>query len=188
MKNNTPLSVREIKKKDIELIANYWERADPKYLESLGVAPERRVTRDELQKALTKQLNSPIREKSSCTLIAEIDGRQIGHTNISRIKFGLQAFFHCHLWYSDIRQKGYGTEFALKSFHYYFDNFNLKQIICDPYARNTAPNKALENLGFEFIKQYTTIPGAQNFEQDVKEWRLSKNQYKKLISEDKINT
>ncbi len=49
MKNNNSLSIREIQTGDIELIANYWIRAEPKFLVSLSVDLTRRVTRSELQ-------------------------------------------------------------------------------------------------------------------------------------------
>lgn len=147
---------------------------------------DRRVTSDELQKALTEQMNIPIHEKMSYTLIWELDGKQVGHSNINKIEFGKKAFIHFHLWKSEIRQKGIGTEFVIKSLPHFFDNFNLKQLFCDPYALNPAPNKALEKIGFKFKRQYTTIPGAQNFKQEVKLWKLTKNHYKKIKLENTI--
>lgn len=182
MKNNKSLSVREMQYGDIELIANYWQEAEPKFLVSLGVDLDRRVTREGLHRVLTEQMNIPLHEKMSYTLIWELDGKQVGHSNINKIEFGKKAFIHFHLWQFENRQKGLGTEFVIKSLPYFFNNFNLKQLFCDPYAPNSAPNKTLEKIGFKFERQYTTIPGAQNFKQKVKLWKLTKNQYKKLKS------
>ncbi len=188
MKNNKSLSIREIQTGDIELIANYWIRAEPNFLVSLGVDLTRLVTRSELQKALTEQMNTPIREKMSYTLIWEMDGKQVGHTNVNKIEFGEKAFIHFHLWHSDIRQKGIGTEFIIKSLTYFFDNLNLRQLYCEPYALNYAANKTLEKIGFKFERQYKTIPGAQNFKQEVKLWKLTRNHYKKIKSETTTTT
>ncbi|NHZ85971.1 MAG: GNAT family N-acetyltransferase [Planctomycetia bacterium] len=187
MKNNKSLTVREIQNKDIELITNYWQEAEPEYLVSLGVDFNRLITRDELQKALTEQITMPIHKKMSYTLIWEQDGKQVGHSNINKIEFGKEAFIHFHLWQSAIRQKGIGTEFIIKSLPYFFDNFNLRQLFCEPYALNPAPNKTLDKIGFKFEKQYTKVPGAQNFKQEVKLWKLTKNHYKKLNSKTATN-
>ena len=43
----------------------------------------------------------------------------------------------------------------------------------------------MEKIGFEFIKQYVTIPGASNFEQVVNQWCLSRVKYKEITT---INT
>lgn len=50
MKNNKSLSVREMQNRDIELIANYWQETEPKFLVSLGVDLDRCVTKRGLQK------------------------------------------------------------------------------------------------------------------------------------------
>ena len=183
MKNNKSLTVREMQLGDIKLITNYWQEAEPKFLVSLGVDLDKRVISNDLQKALMDQMSIPLHEKMSYTLIWELDGKQVGHSNINKIEFGKKAFIHFHLWQSENRQKGLGTEFIIKSLPYFFDNFKLKQLFCDPYALNPAPNKTLEKIGFKLERQYTTIPGSQNFEQEVKLWNLTKNHYKKIQSE-----
>jgi hypothetical protein len=48
---------------------------------------------------------------------------------------------------------------------------------------NPAPHKALEKLGFEFEKEYITVPGSINFEQPVKRWGLSYDTYNKIYNE-----
>ncbi len=98
MKNNKSLTVREMQLGDIELITNYWQEAEPKFLVSLGVDLDKRVINNDLQKALTEQIDTPIHKKKSYTLIWEIDEKQVGHSNINKIKFGNKAFIHFHLW------------------------------------------------------------------------------------------
>jgi len=182
MKNDNKLSVMEMQKSDIVLMANYWENADPKFLVSIGVDPDRRVTLEQLQKALTEQLNMPLDEKLSYTLIWQLGSKQVGHSNVNKIEYGKKASIHIHIWYSDIRQKGYGSEFVLKSLPFYFNNLNLENIFCEPYALNPAPNKMLKKIGFKLKRKYITIPGAQNFEQEVSRWELTKNNYNKIQS------
>jgi RimJ/RimL family protein N-acetyltransferase len=66
------------------------------------------------------------------------------------------------------------------SLRLYFDKFELKKLFCEPYAKNPAPNKTLERLGFDFIEQYDTTPGWLNFFQTVNRWGMDLNKYKTL--------
>ena len=86
---------------------------------------------------------------------------------------------HLHMWNSDLRKKGIGTELVKMSLPYFFENLQLKKIYCEPYALNAAPNIVLGKAGFTFMKKYLTIPGFLNFEQPVKCWELTYDQYKK---------
>jgi len=40
----------------------------------------------------------------------------------------------------------------------------------------------MEKLGFEFIKEYITVPGWINFEQSVKHWELTLEKFRKLYT------
>jgi hypothetical protein len=40
-------------------------------------------------------------------------------------------------------------------------------------------------IGFEFVKQYLTIPGASNFEQLVNQWELSRNKFEEITHHNK---
>lgn len=129
---------------------------------------------------LINQISIPFKEKMSYALIWCLDGKPIGHNNINAIEFGQSAKMHLHLWNTENRQKGIGTFLIKKSLPFFFENLKLKELWCEPYALNPAPNKTLEKIGFEFQKKYTTIPGSINFEQEVNQWKLTKEQYKKL--------
>jgi [ribosomal protein S5]-alanine N-acetyltransferase len=89
---------------------------------------------------------------------------------------------HLHMWQSDIRKRGYGLELVRQCLPFYFDTFNLKNLFCEPYALNAAPNKTLKKLGFEFLKEYETVPGAISFLQPVNRWRLSENRFRASTS------
>jgi len=74
--------------------------------------------------------------------------------------------------------KGLGTAFIKMTIPWFFEKYKLKKLYSEPYALNPAPNKTLAKSGFEFINQYTTIPGWLNFEQPVKLWMMS---YEKFL-------
>ena len=80
---------------------------------------------------------------------------------------------HLHLWNSKFRLKGVGTKMVNNSLPYFFNILKLKKIYSEPYALNPAPNKALEKIGFNFVKTYTTTPGSLNFEQTVNRWEMT---------------
>ena len=174
------LSVRELHSSDIEHIAQYWLDSDPKFLISMGVDLAKLPSKSGLTAALLEQLNQPLPNKQSYCIIWELDKIPIGHCNINKIKFAEEAFMHLHLWDSKTRKKGMGISLIKMTLPYFFQNFELKKLYCEPYALNPAPNKTLEKVGFKFIKQYLTIPGSLNFEQQVNRWELSFDNYQLL--------
>ena len=174
------LSVREIKETDIHLIVNYWLNADPLFLKSMGVDLTKVPTREQLTQMLLTQLNTPIEEKRAYCIIWELDAEPIGHSNTNPSTFGEEAFMHLHLWNGAGREKGLGTAFVKMTLPYFFNNLKLKRLFSEPYALNHAPNKTLQKAGFEFVKEYITTPGSLNFEQPVKRWELSYENFKNL--------
>jgi len=164
------LSVRELQVEDIPHIIDYWLKSDDEYLISLGVDLKRLPTRDGMTNFLTNQISTPFKEKMSYALIWCLDGEAIGQQS---------AKMHLHLWNTENRHKGIGTFLIKKSLPFFFENLKLKELWSEPYALNPAPNKTLEKIGFEFQKKYTTIPGSINFEQEVNQWKLTKEQFKK---------
>ena len=179
MGNKYDITVREIQLKDIDLIADYWLKSDSDFLVQMGVDINKLPIRKRLREMITEQINNPITDKNSYFLIWELNGKQIGHSNVNKIEYGKDATMHLHLWKSTYRKKGIGTEFVKKSLPFYFERLKIKKLICEPYALNPAPNKTLEKIGFEFIKKYRTIPGSINFEQEVNRWELTKAKYNK---------
>ena len=174
------LSVREIQKSDIDLLVSYWLESDEAHHAGMGVDPTKIPDEKTWRLMLSKQLNQPYKEKLSYCIIWEVDGKAMGHCNINPVVFGEEAFIHLHLWKSDVRKKGIGTELVKMTLPYFFNNMQLKKIYCEPYALNPAPNNTLPKLGFEFVKEYTTIPGAINFEQPVRRWELSLEKFQKM--------
>lgn len=178
---STPtLSVRPLRPDDIEALAHYWLAADPAYLQGMGVDLSKMPTRTEWIAMLQEQLNTPLPEKKSYCLIWEVDGRAVGHSNINQIQAGQEAYMHLHIWDAAIRKQGYGEAFVLLTLPHFFEAYALQRIYCEPYALNPAPNKTLEKLGFQLVKEHITTPGWINFEQPVKRWELRYEQLQQL--------
>lgn len=166
------LSVRELMQDDIPLLADYWLTASDEHLMRLGADRAKLPSRENFVKMLEAQLALPYQGKNAYALIWEEAGRPIGHCNINPIAYGDYAYMHLHKWDNDGRQRGAGTALVKMSLPYFFKNFNLKTLYCQPHAENDAPNRTLEKSGFIFVKQYTTTPGAITFEQPVKLWEM----------------
>ena len=174
------LSVREIQETDINSITQYWLDSDSSFLVEMGVDLHKIPTRDELTQMLLGQLRTPIEEKKSYCVIWEVDNKPIGHSNTNPTVFGEEAYMHLHIWDALARKKGYGTELIKMTLPYFFENLKLKKLYSEPYSLNPAPNRTLEKIGFEFVKEYTTIPGSLNFEQPVKRWELTYEKFKRI--------
>lgn len=174
------IRVREVQLNDIDLIANYWLESDPDFLVGMGVDLDKLPSRKDIKEMLTVQIHTPIAEKKSYALIWELNGVQIGHSNVNGIEFEKEATMHLHLWQTAHRKKGMGTELVKRSLPFFFDKLRIKKLICEPYALNDAPNKTLRKVGFDFIKKYNTIPGALNFMQEVNRWELTLANYNKV--------
>jgi len=174
--NNPNLSVRELQENDIEHIIQYWLEADESYMKGMGVDTSKIPGREQWKEMLQQQLGQGYEEKQSYCIIWLADGKPVGHSNINKIKFGEEAYMHLHLWKPGARQKGWGTAFVKMTIPYFFRNYRLKKLYCEPYALNMAPHKTMKKLGFEFINEYITTPGWINFEQPVKLWMMSDEQ------------
>lgn len=175
-------SVREMTKNDVNLIIDYFLKSDPEFLKGRGVDINKLPGKKEWRKILLDELEKPVEFKKLYYLIWEINGTPVGHSHINDIIFGEEAYMHLHLWHPDDRQKGNGSYFLKESLFYYFKNFNLNHLFCQPYALNPAPNRTLERVGFKFIKNYETIPSWINFKQHVNLWEMNQIQFHNQIS------
>ncbi len=174
------VSVRELKESDIPLIINYWYNADDTFLIKMGVDINKIPSEKVWKSMLVEQMAQPYNNKKSYYIIWEFDGKPAGHSHVNKIIFGREAYMHFHLWNHESRKLGYGTELVKMTLPSFFENLKLKYLYCEPYALNPSPNKALNKIGFEFIKEYITIPGFLNVEQKVNLWLLTYEKFKKL--------
>ena len=125
---------------------------------------------------LSEQIEQPYAQKKAYCIIWLLDGAPVGHSNINQITFGEQAYMHLHLWKNDSRQRGLGTEFVRLTLPFFFENFRLKRLFCEPYALNPAPNRTLEKVGFQFVETYMAAEGTITFKQPVNKWSLTRDQ------------
>lgn len=174
------LSVRELQHHDIPLLLNYWFTAEDAFLTGMGVDLAKMPVPEQFKNMLIQQLDTPIEQRKSYCIIWLIDGNPVGHSNTNPTIFGEEAKMHLHLWHSAERRKGAGTAFLKLTLPLFFNNLKLQTLWCEPYALNPAPNRTLEKAGFEFVKEYITTPGFINFEQPVKQWKMSVSKFKQL--------
>ena len=87
---------------------------------------------------------------------------------------------HLHIWNRDKRRSGNGLNFIKETIPYYFDNFEIEKLICEPYALNPAPIKVLEKVGFEFVRKYDTTPGWISFYQPVIKYEMSRDRFNEI--------
>ncbi|WP_044212907.1 GNAT family N-acetyltransferase [Flammeovirga sp. OC4] len=167
------IELRELQHHDIQDLINYWTKSDPDYLKSLGVDLQKLPPEEGFRGMLEQQIKLPYAEKQNYALIVIFDGVSIGHVNINEIHFGETAKMHLHLWKDEFRRGGIGVQMIQLAIPLFLEKFELKKLICEPYAENEAPNKTLKKVGFKFIKRYTTVPGSINFEQEVNQWEFS---------------
>jgi len=175
--NENLLSVREMREADVELIVQYWLNADSAFLQGMGVDLDKVPGREQLTDMLSAQLSQSYEEKQSYCIIWLVDGRAVGHSNVNKIVFDEEAYMHLHLWDAAVRGKGFGTILVKMTLPFFFKNLKLKKLYCEPYALNPAPNNTLAKIGFDFVQEYVTVPGWINFEQPVKRWALSREQF-----------
>ncbi len=168
------LSITELEEKYIDGIVQYWLYNEEEHLVKMGVDLNKLPEENKLRKMLSQQVALPYSEKKSLCMIWLLDGQAIGHCNVNQIIFGQSAFMHLHLWSAPNRKKGMGSQLVQLSIPYFFKYLELKELFCEPYALNPAPNKTLAKLGFQFIKKHVTIPGSLNFEQEVNRWKLDR--------------
>jgi len=162
---------------DIEKVVDYFVKADTEFLKGMGADKNKIPKRQDWIDKLRLEYNKPYDQKAFYYIIWLINDEPVGHSNVDKIIFGDIATMHLHMWKSDKRKSGLGIAFLRLSIPYYFNDLALKKIICEPYAKNIAPNKTVKKLGFQFIRTYTTIPGWLNFSQPVHRYELSRTQY-----------
>jgi RimJ/RimL family protein N-acetyltransferase len=171
---NSQLSVREIESGDIDDIIHYWLDADPEFMKSMGVDLSKMPTETQWRNLLSDQIQQSYPQKQSYCIIWCMEGKAIGHCNVNKIQYGVEAYMHVHLWFPEIRRKGLGIEFIKMTLPYFFNNLELQTLYCEPYALNPAPNKVLAKSGFSFLRSYNCIPGWINFQQDVHLWKMER--------------
>ncbi len=174
----TKYSARLMTAEDIPFALDYWMNSTDDYLRSMGADPSKMPSRQGFEKMLQGQLDVPMKDKKGLATIWLVNNMPVGHNNVNQINFGKDAKMHLHIWNPENRKKGWGVELLRHSIPHFFQHLQLENLLCEPYALNPAPNRILTKMGFEFIKEYNTTPGAINFQQDVRQYKLSRDKFK----------
>ena len=169
--------IRDFEIHDIDLIINYFLRADHLFLKGMGVDPNKLPHPEEWRQTLLEDFERSLAQKNFYYVIWEADDNPVGHSNINKIIYGKEAYMHLHLWKPEQRRTGNWTFFVQESISRYFETYHLRRLFCEPYALNPAPNKTLRKVGFELVRSYETTPGWISFEQPVNRWVLTRERW-----------
>jgi RimJ/RimL family protein N-acetyltransferase len=176
------IAVREMDREEIGMMIRYFLDATPQFLRAMGVDRDLLPAYDAWMTLIEEDFDKPIEERQFFYVIWMYEEKPIGHSNINKIVFGKEAYMHLHLWKPDKRQQGIGSSLVRLSLPHYFQNFHLKELYCEPYSLNVAPNKTLERTGFQFVEEYETVPGLIQFKQPVKRWKMTRDGFLLLRS------
>ena len=166
--------VREMQLEETTIMIRYFLEADVHFLQGMGVDPTKLPTESAWTDLLHEDFARPIQQKQFYYLTWIVDSVPIGHCNINKIVFGQSAFMHLHIWDVDNRRSGSATQLLKPSIVTFFQQFQLRELHCEPYALNPAPNKSLPKVGFKLIKTYETTPGWVNLLQLVNHWKIDR--------------
>jgi RimJ/RimL family protein N-acetyltransferase len=174
------LSVRPLIHSDIPLFLKYWFESDEAFLKGMGLDVSKLPAKEKFAEMLQHLLATPIEQRMSYAIVWLKDEQPIGHSNTNPTTFGEEAKMHLHLWNETHRKTGLGSQFVKLTLPHFFNDLQLKTLWCEPYALNPGPNKTLQKVGFEFVKEHITIPGSFNFEQPAKLWKMTREQFNML--------
>jgi len=167
-------TVREMSLEETRWVIRYFLEADHAFLNGMGVDPQKLPSESMWFELLKEDFARPIEQRHFCFLLWVVDGAPIGHCNINKIAFGQAAYMHLHIWNAEKRRGGLATQLLKPSVVHFFERFKLRELFCEPYALNPAPNSALPKVGFRLVKSYETTPGWINFHQPVNHWVLDR--------------
>jgi RimJ/RimL family protein N-acetyltransferase len=169
----TVLAVRPfVDRDDYVAMVDYFHTADDAFLAGMGVDRAKLPAKDEwlARLAADHERADACKERAWVAWLA--DGARVGHSSIDTIAIGESARIHLHLWDARLRRAGLGAQLFARSIDHVVRRFQLRRVVCEPWAGNPAPNRTLVRLGFTFVRTYRTVPGAINREQDVNRYEL----------------
>ena len=167
-------TVREMRLSEFEFVIDYFFKATPEFLETLGVDPSRLPTADSWRERFQREQAKPIEQRAWLVVIWLLDDRALGFSTSDKITYGEQANMHLHVVDPGLRGHGYGVECIRRSTDIYFERLKLKRLFCEPNAFNVAPNRTLQKAGFKYLKTHMTVPGPLNFHQAVTRWVMER--------------
>lgn len=145
------LSIRPWTTEDLPKIAEYFCRGTDEFYEQLGIDRTKVPKPEAYARALAEQLAKSGTAVTAFYNIWEVEGRAVGHSSLKDIRYGEFGSQHLHTWEPLARGKGFGPILFCLSTIDFFSRFNLKELICEPSAKNPSPNRMLTKVGFEKI-------------------------------------
>ena len=161
---------------EVGLVIDYFHGATPEHLEKMGVDPTRLPSRSDWRARYAAEYGKLIPDRSVLLVIWELDGTRVGFSTSEKIVYGEQAHMHLHIVDPQLRGSGVGSAALPETIGLYFGALKLKRLFCEPNAFNVAPNRALQSVGFRYVKTYMTVPGPLNYHQAVTRWVFEEHQ------------
>jgi RimJ/RimL family protein N-acetyltransferase len=168
------LAVREMMRSELGLIIEYFLKATPEFLETMGVDPSRLPKAESWHERFDRDSGRPIEQRNWMIVLWLLNDRPVGFSSCDKITFGEQANMHLHVIDPERRNLGIGAECVRRSADFYFERLSLKRLFCEPNAFNVAPNRALQKAGFKYLKTHMTVPGPLNYHQAVTRWVMER--------------
>ena len=163
-------TIRHATSSDIHSVVKYFAESDDDFLYGMGIDPKKNYDVAKWTEILIASIEKPFSEKEFFYLLWELDGIGIGHSNINRLEYGVEAYMHLHVWDSEDRRKGHGKHFVKLCVPEFIKLFKLKKLYCEPNANNPGPNKTLEKAGFRYVSHRVATPGDFHYEQPLNLW------------------
>jgi RimJ/RimL family protein N-acetyltransferase len=161
---------------EVGLVIDYFHGATPEHLEKMGVDPTRLPGRSDWRARYVAEYGKPIPDRSVLLVIWELDEKPVGFSTSEKIVYGQRAHMHLHIVDPQLRGSGVGSAALPETIELYFSALKLKRLFCEPNAFNVAPNRALQRVGFRYVKTYMTVPGPLNYHQAVSRWVFEEHQ------------
>jgi RimJ/RimL family protein N-acetyltransferase len=169
------VTVRPLRLDEFDLVTGYFHGSSAEDLEVLGVDPTRLPAAEPWREAYRREIERPISQRKSYLVTWLRGSVPVGFSSLDRIRFGHDAYMHLHVVDRDQRAQGVGRAALRQTTELYFDTFALQRLYCEPNAFNVAPNRALQRVGFRYVKTHRTVPGPLNYHQAVTRWVLDRS-------------
>ena len=167
---------------DIPLVNAYWANLTSADCDRMSIDPAMLPTRVLTPGMLQQRRSQPVRERTVDTLIWELNGRAVGQSTLSRIRYGEYGEIHLHMIDEQCRRSGYGLRFFVLTLQEFFRRFDLPLIVCEPSARNAGPNRLLQRLGFTIARSYRTRPSDITLEHEVNRYEITRTLAHELLN------
>jgi RimJ/RimL family protein N-acetyltransferase len=161
------ISVRDIRRRDVAGVLDYWYRSPPGHVEGMAIVPGElpgeAARRAALLRAAREAL-SPVPQGNILTVV--MGGRAVGIHTLGGLIRGESGLFHAHLFDPAVRRRGVATISYPLACRVFFERFALKTIVFKIPVQNVGAIRVKEKLGIrcvgeEIIGQRVIRPGTR---------------------------